>query len=52
MNVQQRVDLLVQLGEYMQASSEEWQAVKDRAFAKNQWFIPPFIELSVAQYLC
>ncbi len=47
MNVQQRIDLLVQLGSYLQENNEEWQAVKHRAFQKNPWFIPSFIDLAV-----
>ena len=47
MNVQERLQLLVRLGGYMQANDEEWQAVKQRAYLQNQWFIPQFIDLSV-----
>lgn len=47
MNVQERVQLLVKLGEFMQSGEEEWQAVKQGAYLKNQWFIPQFISLSV-----
>ncbi len=46
MNVQERLQLLVNLGEYIQESSEEWQAVKYKSFLQNQWFIPQFINLS------
>ena len=51
MNVQERVDILVRLGVYMQENGEEWQAAKDRAYAKNQWFIPEFISLA-AKNIC
>ena len=47
MNVQQRIELLVSLGDYMQQDSEEWAALKQKAYLKNQWFIPPFIELAI-----
>lgn len=47
MNVQERLNLLVHLGNYMQSDSEEWNAAKHQAHLKNQWFIPQFIELSV-----
>ncbi len=46
MNVQQRIDLLMQVGDYMREDSEEWKAVKNKAFLQNQWFIPEFIDLS------
>ena len=48
MNVQERIKLLVRLGEFMHGNDEEWQAVKHNAFLKNQWFIPQFIELAVS----
>ena len=47
MNVQERLNLLVQLGNYMQSDSEDWNAAKHRAYLKNQWFIPQFIQLAV-----
>lgn len=47
MDLQQRIALMVQLGEYMQGNSEEWQEAKDRAKRENGWFIPKFIDLSV-----
>jgi hypothetical protein len=48
MNIQQRIDLLVQLGEYMQGDSDEWAAAKQKAFQENNWFIPEFVEQAVA----
>lgn len=36
--------LLGQLQQYMQGSSEGWQAAKDQAFAANSWFVPTFID--------
>ena len=47
MNVQQRIDLLAQLSNYLLRDEEEWQAAKHQAYLKNQWFIPQFIELAV-----
>jgi hypothetical protein len=47
MNVQQRKELLVRLGNYMTGNEEQWQAAKERAYAENRWFIPEFIDLSV-----
>ena len=51
MNVQQRIGLLVQLGNYMQTESEEWRELKQKAYAQNQWFIPQFINLAT-QNIC
>ncbi|MGZ8525207.1 MAG: acyl-CoA reductase [Chitinophagaceae bacterium] len=47
MNLQQRIDLLSRLGEYIQSDNNEWQQAKDEASRKNGWFIPGFIELAV-----
>ncbi len=46
MNVQQRIHLLVQLGEYMSGDAAEWQAAKHQAFLHNPWFILQFIEVA------
>lgn len=46
MDLENRISLLAELGEYMQSDSAEWQAAKSRAFQFNPWFIPDFIELS------
>jgi hypothetical protein len=47
MLLQQRIDLLVKLGEYMQSDDGAWKEIKHRASIENGWFIPEFIELSV-----
>ncbi|HTG56456.1 MAG TPA: acyl-CoA reductase [Niabella sp.] len=47
MTLQKRIEILVQLGQYMQENSEEWQKVKVRAYVHNGWFLPEFIDLSV-----
>ena len=47
MQLQQRIDLLVRLGEYMQSEDEAWIEAKQRATRENGWFIAGFIELSV-----
>lgn len=47
MNLLQRKELLVRLGNYMQGKDESWQEIKHRAYLENQWFVPEFIELSV-----
>lgn len=47
MTLQKRIEILTQLGQYMQNNSEAWQEVKQRAYAHNGWFLPEFIDLSV-----
>ncbi|MFX8453536.1 hypothetical protein ABTL48_21305, partial [Acinetobacter baumannii] len=32
----------------MLSKDPTWEAVKDRAYRENQWFIPEFIELAVS----
>ncbi|HVG42382.1 MAG TPA: hypothetical protein VM888_12285 [Chitinophagaceae bacterium] len=48
MNLQHRLDLLVRLGQYMLGKDEYWQQIKERAFQKNNWFLPQFIDTSVS----
>ena len=43
MNLQNRIDLMVLLGEYLKKNTPEWQAVKSEATAKNPWFTEKFI---------
>ena len=47
MNLLRRKELLVGLGNYIQAKDDDWQQAKQKAYLENQWFIPEFIELSV-----
>lgn len=47
MTLQKRIEILVQLGRYMQEDGEEWQNIKQKAFLHNGWFLPEFIDLSV-----
>jgi hypothetical protein len=49
MNLEQRIDLLVKLGSYLESENEGWQAAKQRASAENGWFTPEFIGLAVDQ---
>ncbi|WP_276501531.1 acyl-CoA reductase [Terrimonas pollutisoli] len=46
MNLQQRIDLIVRLGEYIKSDNNFWQQAKEKASRENGWFIPEFIELS------
>jgi hypothetical protein len=47
MKLQERKELLVQLGAYMLSNNGQWQQAKHRAFLDNNWFIPEFIDQSV-----
>ena len=47
MILQERIELMARLGQYMLSGDEDWQAIKERAFRENQWFIPEFIDQSV-----
>src|SRR5919112_5975885 len=55
MTLQQRIELLIRLGEYMQNNGHEWAAVKQQANRANPWFVPEFIETAseniVSSYL-
>lgn len=51
MTLQQRIDLIVRLGDYMQRNCQEWQQVKEQANRKNPWFIPEFIEMASANII-
>lgn len=48
MTLQQRIELLVLLGEYIKNNEPEWQIVKEKANRLNPWFVPEFIEMSSA----
>lgn len=49
MILQERIQLLARLGEYMLNKDEEWLAVRERAYRENAWFIPEFIDHSIQQ---
>lgn len=46
MDLQQRIDLLTRLGDYILSSDNQWLAVKERAHRENGWFTPDFIDLA------
>lgn len=46
MTLEQRIDAMVHLGEWMRSNSPEWQEAKLKAFQTNPWFTPEFIELA------
>jgi hypothetical protein len=47
MILQERIAIMVRLGEYMGGQDPGWQAVKERASRENAWFIPEFVEQAV-----
>jgi hypothetical protein len=47
MDLENRISLLVELGEYMLSDDVQWTMAKTRAFQHNPWFIPDFIEMAV-----
>lgn len=47
MNLQERINLLVNLGKYMKSDNEAWMDAKLKASWENTWFIPEFIELAI-----
>ncbi|MGZ8558432.1 MAG: acyl-CoA reductase, partial [Chitinophagaceae bacterium] len=46
MNLQERINLLSKLGEYIQSDNTEWLEAKEKASWGNGWFIPEFVELA------
>lgn len=46
MTLQERIEILFRLGEYMLSDEAEWLSIKERAYRENPWFIPEFIEKS------
>ena len=48
MDLQQRINLMVQLGKYMLSNDEEWLAIKSKAARDNAWFTEDFVNLSVS----
>jgi hypothetical protein len=49
MNLKQRIDLMVELGNFIASESPEWQAAKERAHGENGWFSMEFIDQAVRQ---
>ena len=47
MILQERIELLGRLGQYMLTKNEDWEGVKERACRENPWFVPEFVEQSV-----
>jgi hypothetical protein len=55
MNLDERIDLLAELGEYCLSTDQAWMTARRRAHAANGWFTPEFIDLAIrgiaTQYL-
>jgi hypothetical protein len=49
MDLENRISLMAELGEFMLSGNASWNAAKTRAFQHNAWFVPDFIELSIQQ---
>jgi len=49
MDLQNRIRILAELGEFMLSEDLSWKDAKSRAFQHNAWFIPDFIDLSVSR---
>jgi hypothetical protein len=47
MNLQNRIELLQKLKNYLEKNNEEWQLVMAKATAHNGWFTPVFIEIAI-----
>jgi len=46
MNLQQRLDLLQQLGDYISSDNENWIQDIEKAHQENGWFTPEFVRLA------
>jgi len=47
MNLQNRIELIKKLGDYLQTNDQEWKDIKQQAYSKNAWFVPEFIDVAV-----
>ncbi|MEO8405988.1 MAG: acyl-CoA reductase [Chitinophagaceae bacterium] len=47
MKLQERIDLLSQLGKYMLSDDQAWIDAKEKASYENGWFIPEFVEKAI-----
>ncbi|MBD0278276.1 MAG: acyl-CoA reductase [Flavisolibacter sp.] len=47
MNLQERIDLLQQVGNYMQGNDERWELAMQKASVENAWFTREFIILAI-----
>ena len=47
MNLDERIDLLAELGDYCLSTDQAWTTAQRRAHAANGWFTPEFIDLAI-----
>lgn len=47
MNLQNRIEILSNLGNYLSTSEKDWLAAKEKASNMNGWFTPEFVDLAV-----
>ncbi len=51
MNLQNRINILVELGEYLKKNGSEWQKAKQQAQNKNGWFTEAFIDKATSNII-
>lgn len=49
MTLNERIDLLTRLGQYMQSDEPTWIQAREQASYDNGWFVPEFVDLSTKQ---
>lgn len=47
MILQERIQIMSELGRYMAGNDPEWLAVRERAGRENTWFIPRFVDAAI-----
>jgi len=47
MNLEKRINLLAELGDYCLSNDPAWMTARQHAHAANGWFTPEFIGLAV-----
>ncbi|TCJ12526.1 acyl-CoA reductase [Flaviaesturariibacter flavus] len=46
LKLQERIDLLARLGDYLALNDESWATARERAYIQNNWFTPGFVDLA------
>jgi len=49
MDLQERINLMAEIGTYLKADNEEWKTIKQQAYQKNGWFTPEFTQFAANQ---
>ena len=49
MNIQERIAVMVQAGQYLLDNASSWQTAKNEAYSKNAWFTPIFTQHAANQ---